>query len=69
MTATTMSSFIRARSTILSSPAPGEGGGVCSYTFLPLLFGFSANVTDLTCIEAVGEREWDGKTGEGEVSV
>ena len=48
----------------LSSAAPGEGGGVCSYAALPLLFGRSAKETVLVEDEAVDDRCRSGETGE-----
>ena len=41
-------------STLHDSPGPpGDGGGVCSYVTLPLLFGRSTKETDLGVLEDV----------------
>ena len=57
-------------STLHDPSAPGEGGGVFSYAALPLLFGRSANETDLVCDEAVEERfRLDGVGGIDDVGL
>jgi len=58
-------------STLLVSVAErGEGGGVFSYTALPLLFGRSANETTFVWDdEVVEDRDLDGIVGEGEFEV
>ena len=48
----------------LSPAAPGEGGGVCSYAALPLLFGRSANDTVLVDDEDVDDRCLGGEVGD-----
>ena len=69
MTPVTMSSLIPSVSILLWSSGPGEGGGVCSYAFLPLLFGRSANETALVADDAVDDRGRDGELGDVEVDV
>ena len=61
-----MSSLIPSRFTTLSSSAPGDGGGVCSYAFLLPVSGRSANVTVLDGIGVVGGGDCDGEIGEDE---
>lgn len=51
-------------STFASSSAPGEGGGVCSYAFRPLLLGRSAKETDLAEV-VVDDLDRNGEVGEG----
>ena len=64
MTPTTMSSLTLSVSMRLSSAAPGDGGGVCSYAALPLPFGRSAKETVLVEDEAVEDRCLSGEIGE-----
>ena len=64
MTPTTISSLTLSVSMRLSSAAPGDGGGVCSYAALPLLFGRSAKETVLVEDEAVDDRCLRGEIGE-----
>ncbi len=54
-------------SILLRLSGPGEGGGVCSYAFLPLLLGRSAKETALVADDAVDDRGRDGELGEVEV--
>ena len=62
MTPITISSLIPSVSILLRVEGPGEGGGVCSYAALPLLFGRSAKETFLV-MDAVRGR--GGEVGEG----
>lgn len=63
MTPTTMSSLIPSVSIVLRDDGPpGDGGGVCSYAALPLLFGRSAKETFFV-MEVVRDR--DGEVGDG----
>lgn len=48
----------------LSSIAPGDGGGVCSYVGLPRLLGRSANDTVLVDDKAIDCRCFGGEVGE-----
>ena len=67
MTPVTMSSLIPSVSILLCSSAPGEGGGVCSYAFLPLLLGRSAKETTLVAEEAVDDLGRAGELGDVEM--
>ncbi len=69
MTPVTISSLIPSVSILLWPSAPGEGGGVCSYAFLPLLFGRSAKETALVADDAVDDRGRDGEVDAVEVDV
>jgi len=63
ITPVTISSLIPSVSILLWFWAPGEGGGVCSYAFLPLLLGRSAKETALVAEDAVDDRGRDGEVG------
>ena len=64
MTPTTISSLIPFVSYLLRLLGSGDGGGVCSYAFLPLLFGLSAKETFLVVDEVVDDRDRDFARGE-----
>ena len=69
ITPVTMSSLIPFVSILLWPSAPGEGGGVCSYAFLPLLLGRSAKETTLAADEAVDDLGRDGEFDDVEFAV
>ena len=62
-----MSSWIPSVSILLRPSGPGDGGGVCSYAFLPLLLGRSAKETALVDDEAVNDRGRGGSVGDVDV--
>ena len=65
-----MSSFTLFISTLASSDPPGDGGGVCSYAFRPLLFGRScAKVTVLDVTETAEGGVSCGDAGDGDEDV
>lgn len=66
ITPTTMSSFIPSVSIFVPAKDRGDGGGVSSYTTLPLLFGRSANETTFA---DEFDRGLDGIIGDGEFEV